>query len=46
MAEKGAGGFSLLHLALSSVSLLGGHGRKVVVNSRVMVKATDGEGVL
>lgn len=44
-AEQGAGGFSLPHLALSSVPLLGGH-RKKGVNGRAMAKAADDEGLL
>lgn len=46
MAEQGASGFSLLLLTLSSLPLLGGHGRKVGVNGRVLVKIADGEGLL
>lgn len=46
MAEQEAIGFSLLHLALSSVPLLVGHGRKVGVNGKALVKAADGEGLL
>lgn len=45
-AEQGAGGLSLSHLAFSSVCLLGGHGGKVGINGRAMVKAEDSEGLL
>lgn len=41
-----AGGFSLIRLTLSSVPLLGGHGRKGGVNGRVLVKVTESEGLL
>lgn len=46
VVEQGAGGFSLMRHTLSSVPLLGGHGRKVGVNGQVLVKVTDGEGLL